>query len=87
MDAADLFGQIPVTLEDVSLWVAAVAPHVISSRLRLEHYIKMWDVATKVATAKASGKFHEVSASADAGTAQKALDLLQSRAAAETTSV
>jgi hypothetical protein len=86
MDAEDLFGQIPVTLEDVSLWVAAVAPHVISSRLRLEHYIRSWDVATKVATAKASGAFHQVSASADAETARTALDLLQARPKAETTS-
>jgi len=86
MDAEDLFGQIPVTLEDVSLWVAAVAPHVISSRMRLEHYIRSWDVATKVATAKNSGTFHQVSDSANAETARTALDLLQTKPQAETTS-
>jgi hypothetical protein len=79
MDTPDLFGETRVTLEDLSLWVAAVAPHIIRTRRSLVLYIAMYNVPTKVATSKQAGSFDQVSASADAGKARKALDLLLAR--------
>lgn len=86
MDLLDLFGQIPVSLDELSLWVSAIAPHYARSARSLAYYIEHWNVATKVAEAKADGSFEAVSAAADAGTAQKVLLLLQSTREAETTS-
>lgn len=86
MDAVDLFGQIPVSFDELSLWVSAIAPHYARSARSLAYYITHWDVAAKVANAKADGSFAAISACADAETARTALLLLQSRPEAETTS-
>ncbi|EMN5130700.1 hypothetical protein RVV79_003827 [Burkholderia contaminans] len=53
----DLFGQIPVTFDDLETWVRAVAPAYASSERSIQHYIRHWHVADKVAAAKRAGTF------------------------------
>lgn len=53
----DLFGDVIVTLDDLQLWVAAVAPGFASSASRLDYYIRVWNVADKVRRAKCEGYF------------------------------
>lgn len=43
----------PVSTADIRLWVATVCPHVATDRW--EHYARAYDVATKIARAKAAG--------------------------------
>ncbi|SAK68327.1 hypothetical protein AWB76_04088 [Caballeronia temeraria] len=53
----DLFGQVPVTLDEVRQWVEAVAPAYCSSERAFLHYVHAWQVADKVAAAKLAGTF------------------------------
>lgn len=53
----DLFGDVIVTLDDLHLWVSAVAPGFASSAIRLDYYIRHWNVADKVRRAKLGGYF------------------------------
>lgn len=86
MDSArDLFGQISVTIDDLASWVRAVAPHMARNAQSLSHYIRWWNVATKVATAKADGSFYSITGPSDDETARIALLLQQATARAETT--
>lgn len=85
MDALDLFGQIPISREELTLWVIAVAPHYARSRRSLDHYIRHWDVATKVARAKADGSYAAISAAARAEIARTAQLLEQAKLTPETT--
>ena len=53
----DLFGEVVVTLDDLDAWVAALAPGFASSDRRRAHYIRAYDVASKVRYAKLTGTF------------------------------
>ncbi|MBN3734635.1 hypothetical protein [Burkholderia sp. Tr-20390] len=53
----DLFGQIVVTSDDITQWVAALAPAYMSSERAFERYVRLWDVAGKVEAAKRNGTF------------------------------
>ncbi|HDR9360452.1 TPA: hypothetical protein QDB44_006421 [Burkholderia vietnamiensis] len=53
----DLFGEVVVTLDDVKLWVAALAPAYMSNERAFERYVRLWDVAGKVRAAKLAGTF------------------------------
>jgi hypothetical protein len=55
--ALDLFGQVPVTQDEVRAWVEAVAPAFCSSERAFLHYVQAWHVPEKVALAKLSGTF------------------------------
>lgn len=43
----DLFGEIPVTHQEITDWIEANAPRWKDS-LRIEYYIQGWNVAHKV---------------------------------------
>lgn len=57
--AIDLFGEVPVTVQDCEQWVAVVAPRWYGSR-RMQYYMRDWDVPGKVARAKLAGSFDEI---------------------------
>lgn len=59
----DLFGEIPVTREDVETWIdvvpgfsRTVSPH------RRAYYARAWNVPAKIRAAKLSGFWREVEA-------------------------
>lgn len=52
----DLFGEVPVTAEDVAAWLEAV-PRISPDSPRAEHYIRAYDVPGKIQAAKRSGLF------------------------------
>lgn len=54
--AIDLFGEVVVTEDDLFDWVAAVAPMWLSER-SFDNYVRGWNVADKVRTAKLRGEF------------------------------
>lgn len=56
----DLFGEIPVTEEEIFLWVAATAPRWLTPERSYRGYVKSWDVAGKVRAAKLMGTFYHV---------------------------
>ena len=54
----DLFGQIPVTIDECLTWIEAIAPRWAGSTPdKLARYIITWDVPSKVAHAKAAGNW------------------------------
>jgi hypothetical protein len=57
----DLFGEIPVTEDDLEAWVAAVSPVHLTERL-FDNYVRNYDVATKVRWAKSRGEFETITA-------------------------
>ena len=54
--ALDLFGEVPVTFEEVELWVDVVA-RLPRSSPRREYYKQHWDATGKVKAAKLAGTF------------------------------
>lgn len=54
----DLFGQVPITQDDLENWVRAVAPNYAHSAWRMRHYIDAWNIAAKVRAAKIDGTFY-----------------------------
>jgi hypothetical protein len=56
----DLFGEIPVTHEDIEAWVHAVAPRWMEPRRSFESYVRAWDVPAKIRAAKVSGTFEAI---------------------------
>ena len=57
----DLFGQIPVTIEECLQWVLTVGPPWAgASADKAARYIMEWDIAEKVARAKARGEFDAI---------------------------
>ncbi len=58
----DLFGEIPVTESDLFDWVAAVAPAYLSSDRSFAHYVRAYDVAGKVRSAKLVDQFDQITA-------------------------
>ena len=57
--ARDLFGEIPVTLDDVLAWMLAV-PGIPPDSRRFGHYIRGYDVIGKIRAAKAAGTFEQL---------------------------
>lgn len=53
----DLFGEVPVTLDDQRAWVKAVAPAYGSSERSFAYYVRHWNVADKIRRAKLAGTF------------------------------
>lgn len=53
----DLFGEIPVTWDDVRDWTLAVAG-IPPDSWRFDWYVQHWDVPGKVRAAKAAGTFY-----------------------------
>jgi hypothetical protein len=58
----DLFGEFPVTEDDIISWVAAVAPRWLSPEQSFRHYVHAWNVPDKIRSAKLAGMFHEITA-------------------------
>lgn len=54
----DLFGEVPVTEDEIFAWVAAVAPRWLSPERAYHRYVRDWNVAAKVRAAKLAGTFH-----------------------------
>ncbi|TCW83916.1 hypothetical protein C5O80_12435 [Burkholderia sp. SRS-46] len=48
MHMLDLFGEIVVTLDDVTQWVVALAPAYMANERSFERHVRLWDVASKV---------------------------------------
>lgn len=57
----DLFGQVPVTVQDVRAWLAAV-PRIDPDGPRAAHYVRAYGVVDKIARAKLDGTFEAVTA-------------------------
>lgn len=56
----DLFGEVPVTDDELLAWVAAVAPRWLSPERAFRHYCATWDVAGKIRRAKVDGTFWSI---------------------------
>lgn len=56
----DLFGQVPITEDDLFLWVQAVAPRWLTPERAYRNYVKSWNVADKVRYAKIDGTFDTI---------------------------
>ena len=56
----DLFGEIPVTEDDVYLWVRAVSPRWLSPEKSYRNYVRTYDVAGKIRQAKLVGTFDTI---------------------------
>ena len=56
----DLFGEIPVTDDEIFQWVAAMSPRNMSSERSYQNYVRNWNVAEKIRAAKQNGTFHEI---------------------------
>lgn len=54
--ALDLFGQVPVTVDEVVLWCLVVA-HLAPDSPRLAYYVRAWRVVGKIQAAKLAGTF------------------------------
>lgn len=55
----DLFGEIPVTEDEVFAWVAAIAPRWLTPERAFHGYVNGWNVVEKIRAAKAEGTFYE----------------------------
>jgi hypothetical protein len=55
----DLFGEIPVTLEEIEIWMDVV-PALPRDSWRRAHYAAGWNVAEKVRSWKAAGRWGEI---------------------------
>jgi hypothetical protein len=54
----DLFGEIPVTEDEIVQWVSAVAPRWLMPERSFQGYVRGYDVIGKIRAAKAAGTFH-----------------------------
>jgi hypothetical protein len=52
----DLFGEVPVTISDVELWLDRIVNYCGSSA-RVEYYVLNWNVADKIRRAKLEGRW------------------------------
>ncbi len=57
--ALDLFGEVPVTLEDIYAWCEAV-PKIPRDSWRLSWYVRCWNVPDKIRQAKMQGEFERI---------------------------
>lgn len=55
----DLFGEVPVTADDVNRWLLSV-PHLDPGSPRAAWYVKGWNVVDKIRQAKISGRWHQM---------------------------
>lgn len=55
----DLFGEIPVTLDELLAWMLSV-PGIPPTSPRFGHYVRGYDVIGKIRQAKASGTFEAI---------------------------
>lgn len=58
----DLFGEIPVTEDDVFDWVAAVAPRWLEPERSFRGYVRAYNVPDKIRAAKLAGTFDAITA-------------------------
>lgn len=56
----DLFGQVPVTEDEVFQWVAAVAPRWLEPERSFRGYVRAYDVPGKIRAAKLAGTFDSI---------------------------
>lgn len=56
----DLFGEVPVTEDEILSWVEAVAPRWLSSDRAYQHYVTAWNVPDKIRAAKLAGMFYAI---------------------------
>lgn len=56
----DLFGEVPVTEDEIFDWVAAVAPRWLTPQRAFEGYVRSYNVAAKIRAAKLDGTFHQI---------------------------
>lgn len=56
----DLFGEIPVTEDDLIAWVSAVSPRWLHPERSYHGYVRAWNVADKVRAAKLAGTFEQI---------------------------
>ena len=56
--ARDLFGQVPITLQDVRAWLIAV-PRIDPDSPRAARYFTSYNVTQKIAAAKIAGTFEQ----------------------------
>jgi hypothetical protein len=52
----DLFGDVPVTWDEIYLWIEIVA-RIERDSWRAPYYIEYWNVAEKIKAAKLKGEF------------------------------
>lgn len=57
--ARDLFGEIPVTLDELLAWMLAV-PRLPPTSPRFAWYVRGWNVIDKIRAAKESGTFEAI---------------------------
>lgn len=55
--ALDLFGDVPISHDDIESWVAAIAPRWLTPERSYQNYVKNYAVADKVRRAKIDGTF------------------------------
>lgn len=55
----DLFGQVPITHDDVAAWLRAV-PRLEPGTPRAAAYVRGYDVPGKIAAAKQNGTFEQI---------------------------
>lgn len=55
----DLFGEVPVTLDDLREWVASTSPVNLEERF-FDNYVRRYNVADKVRAAKRTGDFDRI---------------------------
>ena len=58
-NVVDLFGEVVITQQDISLWLLHV-PRIHPDSPRAVHYVRSWDVAGKVREAKLAGRFESL---------------------------
>lgn len=54
----DLFGEIPVSVDDVRAWMRAV-PGLAPESPRFAHYVRTYHVIEKIQAAKRAGTFEQ----------------------------
>ena len=55
----DLFGEIPVTHQEIDAWLRAV-PRIEPGTARAAHYVEAWGVVEKIRAAKRAGTFEAI---------------------------
>lgn len=56
----DLFGEVPVTEDDIIAWVAAMAPRWLSPERSFRSYVRNWNIPDKIRAAKLAGTFDAI---------------------------
>ncbi|MAF00897.1 MAG: hypothetical protein CME86_00575 [Herbaspirillum sp.] len=56
----DLFGEVPVTEDDVYRWVQAISPRWLTPERSYLNYVRTWGVVDKIKQAKLRGDFESI---------------------------